>query len=522
MKTSTALLPKPVPLESISLNHLSATIEPSAKLWDRIREAYEDDEDTSSLLKHCALQDGSYGEYSLIDGLLFFQNVIMIPDNNDIKRDILQHCHDDPLSGHFGVQKTHELVARTFTWPQLRQYVKRYVSTCETCLRNKGVQHRPYGLLQPLPVPKSPWSSISMDFITQLPPSDGHTAILVIVDRLTKMAHFLPTHNTVNAEETAELFLQRILPLHGLPDDVITDRGSTFTALFMRTLMKGLQVQQNMSTSFHPQSDGQTERTNATLEQYLRCYISYQQDNWSRILPFAEFSYNNTMHASTNQTPFYALLGYHPRFNVHLPRLVQGHPDALDRLERLTKVQQDLRFHIEYAHESQTRNYNRHVQAAPTFEAGDKVWLLRRNIKTTRPMDKLDYKRLGPFEIVKPVGTRAYRLLLPASMGRLHPVFHVSLLEPYGVSDIPGRTQPPPPPIEIDGEMEWEVEAILDSRRRRGQLQYLIHWRGYDESQRSWEPASNVENCPELLTDFHRRYPDKIGSVTEALAELAL
>ena len=506
------LLPRPITtmpkaLSLATVNESESTTLPPILL--RIRAAYEQDHITREALAAATHEPNDNNGYILDQGLLYNQGRLVVPDVVDIKRDILSACHDSPTSGHFGIKKTFELVNRTYTWPGLRQFIKKFVVSCDTCQRNKSVQHKPFGLLQSLPVPESPWSSISMDFIVQLPASDGFTSIFVVVDRMTKMAHFIPTTDNIDADGTVSLFMARIVSLHGLPDNIVSDRGVTFTAQFTQAYMKALGVKQNLSTAFHPQTDGQTERTNATLEQYLRCFINYQQDNWSTLLPMAEFCYNNTVHSSTNQTPFYALHGYHPRFHVDVPRVSASTPLAHKRLQSIKGTQEDLQFHIATAQESQAHYYNQDKLSQPDYQPGDLVWLLRRNIKTTRPSDKLDVKRLGPYKIVEAVNTRAFRLELPSDMTRTHPVFHVSLLEPYHGNTIPGRAAPPPPPIEVEGELEYEVESIVDSRRFRRQLQYRVVWKGYPEA--NWEPAVHVAHCAELVSSFHSKYPDKPG-----------
>ncbi len=208
-----------------------------------------------------------------------------------------------------------ELISRDFWWPQMWKTVKDYVTTCDTCSRSKIPRHRPYGLLQPLPIPETPWTSISMDFIVDLPPSKTFDSIFVVVDRLTKIAHFIPCHKTVTGEETARLFIDNVYRLHGLPNDIISDRGTQFTSKFWQSLFKILGVDIKLSSAYHPQTDGQTERVNQVLEQYLRCTINYHQDNWVDLLPLAEFAYNNTLQGSTQQTPFFANYGHHPRFD---------------------------------------------------------------------------------------------------------------------------------------------------------------------------------------------------------------
>jgi transposase InsO family protein len=456
------------------------------------------------------IQEGLQG-FSLRDGLVFFNDLVYVPSDDTIKLQILRQCHDSTSAGHFGQAKTLEMVTRDFYWPDRRNFVNRYVSTCDACARAKAPRHKPHGFLVPLPIPARPWSSISMDFIVDLPPSpSGDNAILVTVDRFTKMAHFSATKTTADAADVARLFLRDVYRLHGLPADIISDRDKIFRSSFWRHLLSFLGVTPNMSTAFHPQTDGQTERVNQTLEQYLRIFCNYQQDNWQELLPLAEFAYNNSVHASTGMTPFSANHGYHP----HSVTTVTPHASSLDNpaaeelIASLRNAHKQLALNLADASATQARFYNRKVKKAPRFKKGNRVWLLRRNIKTTRPSGKLDYKRLGPFRIVKRIGKAAFRLKLPASM-RIHPVFHVSLLEPFRPNDIPGRTQDPPLPVIVDDQEEFEVEEVLDSRVRRGKLQYFVHWKDWPISSRTWEPQENLAHAPDLVDEFHRAYPSK-------------
>ena len=219
--------------------------------------------------------------------------------------------HDLPSAGHPGRWKTYELVSRNYWWPGMSIFVKKYVTGCDMCQRMKNRPQQPYGPLQPNPVPGEPWEIITVDLITQLPESLGHNAILVVVCRLTKRAHFFAITNEFSAKDLAKIMHERIYPLHGLPLQIISDRGTQFAAELFQEWCSLLGIQSAMSTAYHPQTDGQTERVNQTLEQYLRHYCMYQQDNWSQLLPIAEFAYNNAPSATTGVSPFFANKGYH-------------------------------------------------------------------------------------------------------------------------------------------------------------------------------------------------------------------
>ena len=186
------------------------------------------------------------------------------------------------------------------------------MKTCDVYQRNKTIRHKKGGLLEPIDVRMRPWNAISMDFIVGLPESEGYTKIWVIVDRFSKMAHFIPLTTEVPLKELALIFLQNVWRLHGLPESIISDRDTRFTSKFWISLMKLLQVKINMSTAFHPETDGQTEKVNQTLEQYLRSYCSYQQDDWASLLPLAEYAYNTSISESSKAMPFEINYGFTP------------------------------------------------------------------------------------------------------------------------------------------------------------------------------------------------------------------
>jgi hypothetical protein len=249
------------------------------------------------------------------------------------------------------------------------------------------------------------------------------------------------------------------------------------------------------------------------MEQYLRAYVNYEQNNWVELLPLAQFAYNNTMHATTRITPFFAMYGMHPQ--MHIAPFATSHlrseRTADEYAAKIGEVREMLRKNILDAQERQTK-YAKGKDM--TFGVGDKVWLSTRNINTARLSKKLDYKRIGPYTVSKVINKNAYMLDLPSTL-RIHNVFHVSLLDAYKQ---PVEGQPPAEPLpaisgDDDTEPEWEVERILDSRTRgRGRtrrVEYLVQWAGYAYIRTSWEPSENLENCPELLDEFHTTKPAK-------------
>ena len=394
----------------------------------------------------------------------------------------------------------------------MTKYITDFVRTCDVCARTKAHRHKPYGPLRFLPVAERPWSSISMDFIEGLPASSGYDSILVVVDRLTKMALFIPTHKSADTEELVRLFIDRVFSKHGAPRDIVSDRGRHFVSRFWNEVCTALRIKSNLSTAYHPETDGQTERVNQILEQYLRMYTNYQQDDWDTLLPLAEFTYNNTTHEATGTTPFFANKGYHPLLSAE--PLTESSESAKAMIGEWAELQTILRTRLEET----IRRYERATAGrrvkGPDFKRGSKVWLDLRNIQTKRPMKKLDHRRTGPFEVIEEVSSHARRLQLPPRLRFVHPVFHISLLEPYEANPFPGRTQEPPPPVDIDGVEEYEVEDIVDSRfdlrRRPGhELVYTVKWKGHSDV--THEPEDNLEHAQKAVRAYHTNYPDRPG-----------
>ena len=441
---------------------------------------------------------------SNMTGLYFYKNRICVPNAPGLRQRIIADCHDSAFAGHMGKHKTTELVSRWFYWTGLYSDVQSYVSRCHTCQLAKSGKTANQGLLQPLSVPSRPWWSVSVDFVTGLQPTiRGHDAVLTVTDRLTRLVHLIPTTTNCDGKEFAYLFLNNVIAKHGCPGDFVCDRGSVFSGQFWTTVLSALQVHLSMSTSFHPQSDGATEIVNKQMEQVLRCFSTGYNDQWDEHLGMVEFAINNSHHSSLNHTPFYLNFGMHPVTPVTVDTIrLSKVPAAAQWTSDMTAVLQDAKQHLQLAKDRQ-KSYADAQRVDITFNVGQQVLLCTKNLSLKSGNRKLFPKWLGPFKVTHRVSDVAYTINLPASMKRVHPTFHVSLLKPYLSS---GSVQPPPPPFEIDGELEYEVEDILNVRNittgKRQRKEFLVKWKDYGYEHCTWEVESNLTNCAQLLKAF--------------------
>ncbi|SPC63836.1 related to pol protein [Ustilago sp. UG-2017b] len=413
---------------------------------------------------------------------------------------VMTQCHDGITAGHVGRDATIKAAQRHYWWPSMTAWIADYVASCPVCARYKAPRHRPYGLLQPLATPDRPWGSISLDFIEGLPPSRKYDSTLIIVDRLTKFAILAPTYKTVTAKQTAALLYGHMVRLFGYPDHMVSDRGRQFISGAWKAFTEQMGVKHSLSTAYHPQTDGQTERVNQVVEQYLRMYCNYEQDDWADLLDTAAFVYNNTVHNSIGVSPFFACYGWNPKAHPDIPqRLGVNDPD---RFEYLIDGKEHCKYLQEQIREAQCRTvdqYNRKHKDIE-FKVGDMVYINCQNWKTRRPTPKLDTRFAGPYPVQEQVGRRAYRITLPANL-RVHDVFHVSMLEPARTSSLAQRAEQPTIPSLPDEDLDFEVEALIDKRSHHGVTEYKVLWRGYPEEAASWEPVSNL-NCPDLIQEY--------------------
>src|ERR1700761_7025424 len=469
--------------------------------FDSLQRQVERDQETEKSQER--LQKWTNTHQLIKEGSFWWKNdQLVVAGDNNLKRGVISLFHDKPSAGHPGITNTYELARKDFWWPNMKQDIKQYVKGCGACQVNK-INTKP---LKPAMIPITPehslpFQTVTMDFITKLPKSGKYNTILTITDHdCSKAAIFVPCQETVTAEEVAAIYLRHVYKQYGVAKKIISDRDTRFTSKFAKGLCKTLDIHQNISTAYHPRTDGQSERTNQWVEMYLRFFINHQQDNWVALLPLAEFAHNNWRVETTGESPFRLLMGYHP---------CSDWTDKHCDFPQVTKRLQQLREIREQAHQSMVKAQNLWVKYkdTPRYGVGDLVWLDGHNLRTEQPTAKLAPRRHGPFLISRVLSPIIYQLTLPAKW-RIHPVFHTDLLTPYCETTMHGKNYTYPPPDLIDGEEEYEVEKVLDSRRKRRRLQYLVKWKGYPDSDNQWIDQQDMV-ADEAIRDFQKNAPTK-------------
>ncbi|KAJ9518380.1 hypothetical protein QJQ45_010282 [Haematococcus lacustris] len=408
-----------------------------------------------------------------------------------LRTDLLCEAHDIPISGHLGRDKTYARLSRLYFWPRMAASVHDY--------------HR--------------WEHVSLDLITQLPKTTaGHDAIAVFVDKLTKMIHAVPTTTTVTASTLARLFFDNVFRLHGLPKVIVSDRDPRFTSIFRQELFKLTGTHLNMSTANHPQTDGQTERANRTLEDMLRNFVSPHHDDWDQHLTAAEFAYNASVQASTGYSPFRLNSGQEPHTPLTLaaPHVsVPGdNESAAAYVHRMAADLASATHHLVKAQERQTTNANK-KRSDHTFAVGDMVYLAHSFFAHSQPANatadnatrKFLPRQHGPFKVLEIVTPVALKLQFPPAWSNMHPVVHVSHVKVHndGSAEFPTRNpDPPPEPELIDGEEHFEVQEIRNHRFQRGKLQLQVKWLGHPDHENSWLPYTQLQE------DLTKRFLNKI------------
>ncbi|KAF8670350.1 hypothetical protein RHS04_08628 [Rhizoctonia solani] len=451
----------------------------------------------------------AFKDYKMEAGLLFYQGRIVVPDIGTLRTDLLCIFHDSPLAGHLGRQRTLELVSRNYYWPGIRADTYWHVDSCKTC---QCIRKPKYASIppQPLELPTRPWQHISYDMIVDLPKDGAYNSILVIVDSFTKYVILVECSKKLKAPELADLFLQHVWKKYGMLEKTISDQGRVFNNKFLKALYQCLGIDPHFSSAYHPQSNGQTEQVNPSIEHFLRAYSGINQRDWIKWLPMVEFAYNNAVHSATGKSPFKALHGWEPTLT---PSNV---PTDMPEANTLAQTMEAQWKEIEAALRQSKTQMTAGEQGNPVeFKVGEEVWLDAKNVKLKVLSPKLAEQCLGPFKVLERISDCAYRLELPPTM-RIHNVFYVGLLSKVKMDD-KRVFENCPPPVTVDGEEEYKVEGIMDMEKRNRKWFFRVKWKGYGSEENTWEPRENLKNTKKILKKFEKEMKEKALSAAKAL-----
>jgi hypothetical protein len=472
-------------------------------------------------LRRAAAADKAYQDWvqqpplaSKVERGLVFSDAgqIRVPADATLRTRIMAELHDSPTGAHCGRDRMLSEAQRRFTWDGMARDIEQYVATCDSCQRNKHSKQLKPGLLMPLPLPEEPCVHWTTDTVTGLPKTkQGYDAIQVYVDRRTKLKRFAATRKTDSSVQLANTTLRTIIGPHGMPRSIVSDRDPRITAKFWRELSRLLGSTVDMSTAYHPQSDGQSEREIQTLETALLGYGNAMGDDWDQFLPALELAFNSKKQASTGAAPFTLVYGTEARLPIDCaldevrPTNV---PAAADRAERMKTAMELARTQTERAQAKQKRLADRHRRLLQLTE-GDQVLLATEDLRLRSGSHKMTARYIGPFRVIGTVNENAVKLDLPPLLGALHSTINISRLKLYrdGKALFPTRPQRlvQPPAVETDtnGVTRYAVEAVLAQRRKGSQREMLVRWVGYGAEQDEWRPRSElVKSAGELVAQF--------------------
>ncbi|KAL5752232.1 hypothetical protein ACOSQ2_022739 [Xanthoceras sorbifolium] len=485
---------------------IAAELRAKPSLLHLIQEAQKNDMKMVSIINQ--IKEGKESEFRITedDGFLYNGERVCVPNDEDLKKSIVDEAHSGSFAMHPGSTKMYQDLKTHYWWSGMKRDISDYVSRCLVCQRVKAHQI-PSGLLQPIAIPEWKWDRITMDFVAGLPLTRSkHDSIWVIVDRLTKSTHFLPVRTDYSLDKLAELYIREIVRLHGVPISIISDRDPRFTSRFWGKLQEALGTRLNFSTAFHPQTDGQSERVIQVLEDMLRSCVIDFEGSWDRHIPLVEFVYNNSFQSSIGMAPYEVLYGRKCKTPLCWTELSESKiagPDLIRETEEKVKV---IKERLKAAADRQ-KSYADLKRKDIEYEVGEKVFLKVspwKKIMRFGQKGKLSPIFIGPYEVIERVGPVAYRLALPPELDKIHNVFHVSMLRRY-------RSDPShvvsSKIIELRPDLTYEEEPVeilarevKELRNKRIPLVKVL-WRNHKAEEATWESEEVMrQQYPQLFT----------------------
>ena len=463
----------------------------------------KEDDKLMEIYKSVTAGKGAPPGYSVVGDVLLYQGRLVLPPTSPTIPLLLLEFHSGAIGGHFGVLKTYQRLAKEVYWQGMKARVRSFVAECSICVQAKHLSLSPAGLLQPLPIPAQVWEDISMDFVEGLPRSEGYDTILVVVDRLSKYSHFIPLRHPFSSLSVSKVFIKEIVRLHGIPKSIISDRDKVFTSLLWEEMFKATGTKLCRSTTYHPQTDGQTEVVNRCLESYLRCFVMHHPKAWYQWLSWAEYSFNTSFHSSTGMTPFEIIYGRPPPTLLGYDHGVSPVASVDSLMKDRDRILTTLKASLLRAQQSMADRANakrRDVQ----FNIDDLVYIKLRPYRQSSlakfQHPKLAPRFIGPYRVLARVGPVAYRLELPPAV-KIHPVFHVSVLRKAGDSSV--IVMSTPSLVGDDLCMVVRPKAVLgvqENLHAAGSRQVLVQWEGSAPEDATWESAADLEL---QFPDFH-------------------
>ncbi len=452
------------------------------------------------------------------NSLLFFLNTDFQPRlcvPRSLTQEILTEAHESPLeTAHMSSEQLWKKLTSKFYWRRMKNGINSFYQTCDICQRTKNSNFSQYRFLIPNLIPTRPYESISMDFIMDSPWSKGYNTIFVMVDRLSKHVHFIPTNTGIDAEEFGKLFMNSIVTKFGLPTSIIADRDPQWTSNFWKRVTKALKTRMALSSLHHPQHDGQTEIVNRFLEVMLRAYMATDKTRWAEWLPLLEFAYNSHQSPSMSYSPFFILLGFQPTSpleRIAEPRTREGmnrNKKTSEFLNKLESHQETACLAIAWAQKTQAKYYNKGCKPFPELSEGSLVLVNPHSLawkESSGKGAKLTQRWISPFEIMGKVNPKTYWLWLSNKYSG-SPIFNIEHLKIYkpNLAEFSEHTTLPETRIG-NAQDEYEVEDLIGHQYQGNKTQYLIRWKGYGPKFDSWASNMDLKNAPDIVKEYRRK-----------------